>query len=169
MKRRDFLFGSLASVLYVACGGGDRQVGTRPPGTDAGVGDSGVATDGGAPDARSDAQAANDASASAAPTWTQLYAQYIGPGTPGHCSGTGGCHTNARGGFKCGTNKADCFAGLVQAGLVTPANGAQSPIGIVGQSSLAWLGGGMPLDNDAPNPAGAAAVQAWVAAGAKNN
>ncbi len=52
MKRRDFLFGSLASVLYVACGGGDRQVGTRPPGTDAGVGDGGVGTDGGAPDAR---------------------------------------------------------------------------------------------------------------------
>ena len=27
----------------------------------------------------------------------------------------------------------------------------------------------MPLDNDAPNSAAAAAVQAWVAAGAKNN
>ena len=134
------------------------------PVTDAGAPD---ATDGGAPDASADADAAPVTGP--APTWTQLYAQYIGPGTPGHCSGTGGCHTNIRGGFKCGTTKADCFAGLVQSGLVTPANGSQSPIGIIGQSPLAWLGGGMPLDNDAPNPAGAAAVQAWVAAGAKNN
>ena len=52
---------------------------------------------------------------------------------------------------------------------MTPANGAQSPIGIVGQSPLVWLGGGMPLDNDTPNPAAGAAVQAWVAAGALNN
>ena len=52
---------------------------------------------------------------------------------------------------------------------MTPANGAQSPIGIPGQSPLAWLGGGMPLDNDVANPAAAAAVKAWVAAGAKNN
>lgn len=124
-----------------------------------------------APDASpSDAGAAPDAvGTAAAPTWTQIYAQYIGPGTPGHCSGTGGCHTNARAGFKCGTSKADCYQGLVDAGLVTPANGTQSPIGKPGQSPLAWLGGGMPLDNDAPNAAGAAAIQAWVAAGAKNN
>lgn len=123
------------------------------------------ATDAGAPDAPPDA-VTTPTDAGPAPTWTQIYTQYLGPGTPGHCSGTGGCHTNTRGGFKCGTNKTDCYAGLVQAGLVTPANGAQSPIGIVGQSPLAWLGGGMPLDDDAPNPAAAAAVKAWVAAGA---
>jgi hypothetical protein len=52
---------------------------------------------------------------------------------------------------------------------VKTVNGSQSPIGIVGQSPLVWLGGGMPLDNASPNPAGAAAVQAWVAAGAQNN
>jgi hypothetical protein len=125
-------------------------------------------SDAGPPDAVADAH--HDViTPTSAPTWTQIYAQYIGPGTPGHCSGTGGCHTNVRGGFKCGANKNDCYAGMVAAGLVKTTNGAQSPIGIPGQSPLAWLGGAMPLDNDAPNAAGAAAVQAWVAAGALNN
>lgn len=110
-----------------------------------------------------------DAAGAAAPTWTQIYAQYMGPGTPGHCSGTGGCHTNLRAGFKCGTSKSECYQGLVQAGLVKPANGSQSPIGFVGQSPLVWLGGGMPLDNASSNPAAAAAVQAWVAAGAQDD
>ena len=104
-----------------------------------------------------------------APTWTQLYNGFFGPGTPGHCSGVRGCHVTIRGGFNCGQSKQECFAGLVQAGLVTPANGAQSPLGIDGASPLAWLGGGMPLDESVPNAAAGAAVKAWVAAGAKNN
>lgn len=132
------------------------------------------APDGGAPpdagpDAAPDSGPVTGPVTGPAPTFTQIYTQWIGPGTPGHCSGTAGCHTSTRGGFKCGSSKADCFTGLVGAGLVTPSNGAQSPIGIPGQSPLAWLGGGMPLDNDAPNPAGAAAIRAWVAAGAKND
>jgi hypothetical protein len=122
-----------------------------------------------AADGGTDGDAAPEAAAAGAPTWTQIYAQYIGPGTPGHCSGTGGCHTASRAGFKCGTSASECFTGMVQAGLVTPANGAASPIGMVGQSPLVWLGGGMPLDDDSPNPTAGAAVQAWVAAGAKNN
>jgi hypothetical protein len=134
----------------------------RNPTPDAGGIDS-AAPDAG-PEAGPDA-----ALGSAAPTWTQIYAQYIGPGSPGHCSGTGGCHTNVRAGFKCGTTKSECYQGLVQAGLVKTVNGAQSPIGIVGQSPLVWLGGGMPLDNASPNPTGAAAVKAWVAAGAQDN
>ena len=132
----------------------------NPPPADAGA----------SPD--SNADAAPDAAladAGPAPTWSQIYAQYMGPGTPGHCSGTGGCHTNARAGFTCGSTKDDCYAGLVAAGLVTPANGASSPIGIAGSSPLVWLGGAMPLDDDSPNAAGATAVQAWVAAGAQNN
>jgi hypothetical protein len=129
-------------------------------GTDAGSGSTSDA-EGGA-----DAQPDATTSSGSAPTWSQIYALYIGPGTPGHCSGTGGCHTTSHGGFTCGTSKSACFQGLVSAGLVTPADGAASPIGAVGQSPLVWLGGGMPLDSAAPNPAAAAAVQAWVAAGA---
>jgi hypothetical protein len=126
------------------------------------------ATDAGTPVV--DSSAPIDAGSGPAPTWTQIYTQLLGPGTPGHCSGTGGCHTNLRGGFKCGTSKSECYVGLVNAGLVTPGpNGAQSPLGIPGQSPLAWFGGGMPLDNDVPNPQAAAAVKAWLLAGAQNN
>jgi hypothetical protein len=57
----------------------------------------------------------------------------------------------------------------VQAGLVTPNAGAASPIGIENISPLVWLGGSMPIDNPADNPAAAAMVKAWVAAGAKND
>jgi hypothetical protein len=134
--------------------------GNPEPEPDAGSADGGVS--------EASADAAPEAS-EPAPTWTQIYARYIGPGTPGHCSGTGGCHTTSRAGFKCGTSASECYAGLVQAGMVTPANGAQSPLGLVGQSPLVWLGGGMPLDDDTPNAAAGAAVQAWVAAGAKND
>lgn len=124
------------------------------------------AVDGGAPDGATDAGADAAADAGPPPTWTQIYESYLGPGTPGHCSGTGGCHTNMRGGFACGTTKAACYQGLVSAGLVAPGDPASSPLGIPGQSPLVWLGGGMPLDDATPNPAAAAAVQAWVAAGA---
>lgn len=122
-----------------------------------------------APDAPPDSRPDAPAEAGAALTWTQLYGLYFGPSTPGHCSGTGGCHTNLRGGFRCGTTKAACYQGLVDAGLVTPTRAAQSPLGIPGQSPLVWLDGSMPLDNGSPNPAAAAAVKAWLAAGAKND
>ena len=101
-----------------------------------------------------------------APTWTQVYDQFFGPGTPGHCSGVRGCHVTIRGGFTCGNNKTECFAGLVQAGLVTPADGTHSPLGVAATSPLAWFGGGMPLDEAVPNAKARAAVAAWVAAGA---
>jgi hypothetical protein len=149
-------------VVYGLLGGNPPTVPAPDGGTDASS-DGGSANEAG-PDAAPDADGG-----SAAPTWSQIYALYIGPGTPGHCSGTGGCHTTLRGGFKCGTSKGECFQGLVSAGLVTPANGSASPIGLVGQSPLVWLGGGMPLDDATQNPVAAAAVQAWVAAGAPNN
>jgi hypothetical protein len=127
-----------------------------------------VVADAGAPDTGNGPGTSTEAGP-AAPTWTELYNNYFGPGTPGHCSGTGGCHTNTRGGFKCGTNKNECYNGLVTAGLVTPSTPTQSPIASDSESPLAWLGGGMPLDNPTANPTAAAALKAWVAAGAQNN
>ena len=105
----------------------------------------------------------------AAPTWTDVYATLIGPGTPGHCSGTGGCHTQIKGGFKCGTTADDCYAGLVAKGLITPDNAAASPIISDTDSPLAWFGGAMPLDNPEENPDAAAKLKAWVLAGAQKN
>jgi len=132
------------------------------PAADGGLADSTTGTDAGSSDA------ANDASGPP-PTWTQLYAQYFGPGTPGHCSGTGGCHTNVRGGFKCGTNKDECYSGLVTAGLIDPMSPAQSILASPTDSPLAWFGGSMPVDAPTPNPAAATAVKAWVNAGAQND
>jgi hypothetical protein len=109
------------------------------------------------------------AAAAGPTTWTQLYNRFLGPNTAGHCSGTGGCHTTLKGGFKCGTNKDTCFQGLVDAGLVNPDSPADSPLARVNESPLAWFGGGMPLDRPEPNPAAAAAVKAWINGGAKNN
>lgn len=122
------------------------------------------------PDAGSSTDAGSSADASTtAMTWTKLYTEFFGPGTPGHCSGTGGCHTNIRGGFKCGTNKDTCYAGLVAAGLVNTTNPSASPLASEAESPLVWFGGGMPLDNPDPNPAAAAAVKAWIQAGAPND
>jgi hypothetical protein len=121
------------------------------------------------PATNADAGTGTDPTPSDAPTWTEIYNKYLGPGTPGHCSGTGGCHTNLRGGFKCGRDKETCYQGLVAAGLIDPNNPTQSPLAIEGESPLVWLGGGMPLDSAAPNPEAAAAIKAWVAAGAKND
>jgi len=72
-------------------------------------------------------------------------------------------------GIKAGTIKADGSEGLGNVGSLTAGNPARCRLGIVGQWPLVWLGGGMPLDNPAANPAGAAAVQAWVNAGAPEN
>lgn len=102
-------------------------------------------------------------------TWTRVYNEILGPGTPGHCSGTGGCHTQNRGGFKCGTTKDSCYQGLVESGQIVPGAPALSPLVDESQSALVWFGGGMPLDNPEPNPEAAAAVKAWVLAGAKND
>jgi hypothetical protein len=116
-----------------------------------------------------DAGTRPDATTGGAPTWTQIYAKYLGPQTAGHCSGTGGCHTTIRGGFKCGRSQAECYQGLVDARLINPADPAHSSLVNEAESPLAWFGGGMPLDNPEPNDEGAAALKAWVAAGAKND
>ncbi len=125
-------------------------------------------------DAQADAGASRDADASlsdgaaAAPTWTTLYTSYFGPNTPGHC-GNSGCHEEARSGFKCGTTKAECYAGLVARGLINANAPATSELGDPQTSPLVWFGGSMPADDATLNPAAAAAVTAWLAAGAKNN
>jgi hypothetical protein len=129
--------------------------------------DAGVATPLDAGSDAGDAGAPRDGGE--APTWTQLYTRFFGPDTPGHCSGTGGCHTTLRAGFKCGTSKNECWQGLVNAGLITPASPSQSPLAKPGDSPLVWLGGSMPLDDPSAHPEAAAAVQAWIAAGAKND
>jgi len=116
-----------------------------------------------------DPDAASAADAGPPPdTWTAVYAAYFGRGTPGHC-GNAGCHAILLNGFQCGPTKDTCYQGLVNASLVSLKDPASSPLVDRAQSPLAWFGGLMPQDNQAPNAAAAAAVKAWITAGAKND
>ena len=81
-----------------------------------------------------------------APTWTQIYETLLGPGTPGHCSGPGRCHSSERAGFACGPTKDSCFKGLLDAKLIDAATPSASVLVSPAQSPLAWFGGAMPLD-----------------------
>jgi hypothetical protein len=105
-------------------------------------------------------------------TYTQLFAQFFAPGTPGHCA-TAGCHADpGHNVWLCGTSKDTCYPGMVQVGLINPTHPQQSTIGDPTLSPLIWIdpaGGNMPFDAPGPNPAGAGAIRAWAAAGAQNN
>jgi hypothetical protein len=69
----------------------------------------------------------------------------------------------------CGATKDECYAGLVNIGVVDPKDPPSSLLGDPNASPLAWLGGDMPADGPYPNPAAAAAVRAWLDAGAPND
>lgn len=106
-----------------------------------------------------------------APTYGELFDRYFAKGTPGHCANAG-CHSNP--GFNewlCGDTKDSCYAGMVQVGLIEPANPAMSMIGSRTQSPLSWVNptGNMPFDATGPFPAGREAILAWVAACAPND
>jgi len=108
------------------------------------------------------------------PTFTELYARYFAPGTPGHCAKSG-CHGDPDHNiWLCGTTKETCYAGMVSQGLITLANPTASPLGDPKSSPISWINpnGPMPFDQSsppAPFPEGRDAIRAWVAAGAQNN
>ncbi len=107
-----------------------------------------------------------------APTWTYVYENYFGPNTPGHC-GDPRCHGSPLPRkWVCGTTAESCYAGMVKIGIINTANPTASSLVDPFNSSLVWIDpdyGSMPEDDLDPNPAGAAAVAEWVAAGAQNN
>jgi hypothetical protein len=117
--------------------------------------------DGGAPPDASPPDASGPA-----PTFTDLYRDWLGPSTPGHCSN---CHLGTLAGFECGASQAECYAGLVAGGLIDPNAPATSLLGTDGASPLAWFGGDMPKDSPTANPAAKAALRAWILAGAHND
>jgi len=105
-------------------------------------------------------------------TYTELFAKFFAPGTPGHCA-TAGCHADpGHNVWLCGTTKDTCYPGMVAVGLIDPKNPTKSMIADPSLSPLTWIdptGGNMPFDAPGPNPAGRDAILAWVAAGAQNN
>src|SRR5262249_29879922 len=82
-------------------------------------------------------------------TYTELFAQFFAPGTPGHCA-TAGCHADpGHNVWLCGTTKDSCYNGMVQVGLVDPAHPPASMIVDPTLSPLTWIdptGGNMPYD-----------------------
>jgi len=92
----------------------------------------------------------------AAPKWSEIYAQYFAAGKAGHCVD---CHTF-------GASASALYSHLSAIGEI---NGPSSTIVVSGSSMLIWFGGSMPQGGTASNPSAVAALKAWVAAGALNN
>jgi hypothetical protein len=107
-----------------------------------------------------------------APSYANLFAMYFGPGTPGQCA-TAGCHADPEHTvWRCGPTKDDCYAGMLQIGLIDSTNPARSAIVDAHRSPLTWInpaGGNMPLDAQGPDATAGEALRAWVAAGAHND
>jgi hypothetical protein len=97
-------------------------------------------------------------SAAPAPTWTAIYARYLGPGTVGGCAGTRACHASVM------SDAATTYSWLAQRGYIA---GPQSAL-VGSNSCLRWFGGNMP-PRGASDTDAARELEAWVAAGAANN
>ena len=110
---------------------------------------------------------AADGGAKTTLTWTKIYDEAFGPGTPGHC-GNSGCHGTIQAGFLCGSTAATCLAGMKTKGLLSTKAPKTSTLGSTTSSPLRWVhtGGVMPADNKTAEPKLAADIEAWVKAGA---
>jgi hypothetical protein len=108
------------------------------------------------------------ANAQAAPSFDELFDTYFDVGKPGHCA-TAGCHADPAHNVWLCTNKDTCYQGMVEVGLIDPADPTHSEIADSKRSPLTWInptGGNMPLDAQGENDAARAAIEAWVRAGA---
>jgi hypothetical protein len=91
----------------------------------------------------------------AAPTWTQIWTNYLKSGTVGNCSHCHGSTGSASGAYNWLKNKG--YISGTSSALVDP-----------NRSCLTWYGGNMPT-NGATSPQAAKDMNAWAAAGAANN
>lgn len=109
--------------------------------------------------------------AGTAPTYSELFAKYFAPGTPGHCA-TDGCHAGADYNvWLCGLTKDSCYQGMTIVRLIDPENPTASQIADPRSSPLSWINpsGPMPYDATGSFPEGRDAILAWVAACAQND
>jgi hypothetical protein len=115
------------------------------------------------------AATANDAEN--APSYAELFDTYFDQGKPGHCA-TAGCHADPSHNVWLCANKDTCYQGMLDVGLIDPADPTHSEIADPKRSPLTWInpaGGNMPLDAQGENATARAAIDAWVAAGARND
>jgi hypothetical protein len=104
-----------------------------------------------------------------APTYAELFDTLFAPGKPGHCA-TAGCHNDPGHNVWLCSNAETCYQGMIDVGLLDPKDPKHSEIADTKRSPLTWFnpnGGNMPLDAQGENEAGRAAIEAWLAAGAR--
>jgi hypothetical protein len=94
-----------------------------------------------------------------APTFSAIYAKYFAPGAIVDCATGGTCHAD----FKTAQGGWAFLAKFGQVGMVPP--GLTDP----NVSWLTWYGGIMPQPNTPCNPQAVADLNAWAAAGGKDN
>jgi hypothetical protein len=102
--------------------------------------------------------AVTPAATSEVPTWTAIYARYLGPSTEGGCGRAQACHADAM------PDAPAAYEWLAQRGYIA---GPESPL-VRSNSCLRWFGGNMPPRGKA-NDAAARDLAAWANAGAANN
>ncbi len=96
-----------------------------------------------------------DSGGPTAPTWSQIFTDYLAGSAEGRCAG---CHSQ-------GSSASSTYSWLQGRGYIS---GTSSPLVSSSQSCLSWYGGNMPPSG--PNDAKAVAdMNAWAAAGALNN
>ena len=122
------------------------------------------------PPASEVARAPGDASLlpAQAPSYAELFDTYFARGTPGHCA-TAGCHADPGHNVWLCMDEESCYRGMVEVGLIDPAQPTRSAIVDPHRSPLTWINprsGNMPLDAQGEDPDGKAALEAWIAAGA---
>jgi hypothetical protein len=153
---------SIASLAGCSVGAGDARfwdVGETPP---RGSGGSTSAS----------ATASESTGVGAPGTWSELYSNYFGKGGAADCSASADCHIDSKKGFKCGGDKATCYAGMIASGnVVVGPNAASSPLLDPAQSPLCGIGtGNMPPDCKYSFSAAAVAdIKQWLMAGGGND
>jgi len=109
--------------------------------------------------AKGSTQESSIPSARLEPTWGLIYARYFAPETEGGCGRAGACHRSQT------ADAASTYEWLSERGYIA---GTQSPLVSPTNSCLRWFGGNMPPRGQ-PNASAARDLNAWVAAGAKND
>ncbi len=141
-------------------GGGGADSGGGGGGLDAGGG-------GGGPDASSGGGGGVDSGGGggspdasppppSAPTWSQLFTNYLASGTDCDCRG---CHSQ-------GSSASSLYSWLSGRGYM---NGTNPTFLSSTRDGLTWFGGGMPPNGAASNSQAVSDFNAWAAAGAQNN
>lgn len=92
-----------------------------------------------------------------APTWTQIWTNYLQAGTKGNCKSS--CHSQM-------SSPSAAYSWLKGRGYIS---GTTSALVDSSQSCLSWYGGNMPPSGPGSVPAATTDMDAWVKAGALNN